>query len=83
MGTKANLKSAGQNLHTIILTAMEVDGSIETREAEPYSLRIINGKELLFVYDIKKNGLRSFRIPRVLKVKETNNSFTPRWDVEF
>lgn len=83
MGTKANIESAGQNLHTVILTAMEADGSIDTREAEPYSYRVVNGKDLFFCYDIKKGGLRSFRVPRILKVKETNNSFKPRWEVEF
>lgn len=30
------IASAGRNLHTIIITAKEDDGTIETREAEPY-----------------------------------------------
>ena len=39
MSIKQTIASAGRNRHTIILTAREKDGSIETREAEPYSYR--------------------------------------------
>jgi len=39
------IASAGRNHHTIILIAKEKDGSIETREAEPYSYRIEKGQK--------------------------------------
>ena len=52
MSIKETISNAGRNLHTIILTAKEKDGTIETREAEPYSYRVKNGYELFFCYDI-------------------------------
>lgn len=82
MNIKDTISSAGRNRHTIIITAREEDGSVETREAEPYSYRIKNGHELFFCYDIQKNGTRSFVVSRIMSVEETQNSFTPRWDVE-
>jgi len=80
---KGIIKSAGRNLHTIILTAREVDGSVESREAEPYSYRYSkDGKELFFCYDIGKNGTRSFHVENIISVEETENEFKPRWSVE-
>ncbi len=82
MSIKQTISNAGSNLHTIILTAREKDGSIETREAEPYSYRIKNGHELFFCYDINKRGMRSFIVSKIISAEETNNSFEPRWEVE-
>lgn len=82
MDIKATIASAGRNLKTIIITAREEDGSVETREAEPYSYRIKGGHELFFCYDIAKQGTRSFVVSRIISVQETNNSFIPRWPVE-
>ena len=79
---KSIISSAGKNLHTIIITAREKDGSVETREAEPYSYRVTKGDEKFFCYDIKKGGVRNFSVANIMSVEETNNSFTPRWDVE-
>lgn len=76
------IASAGRNLHTIIITAKEDDGTIETREAEPYSYRIKGGTEKFFCYDIKKGGIRNFHVSKIISVEETSNSFIPRWDVE-
>lgn len=56
MGIKDTIASAGRNLHTIIITAREDDGTIETREAEPYSYRITDGTEKFFCYDTVKGG---------------------------
>lgn len=82
MNIKQVIASAGQNLHTIIITAREEDGSVETREAEPYSYRFKGGHELFFCYDIAKQGTRSFLVTRIISVEETEHSFTPRWPVE-
>ncbi len=82
MSIKQVIASAGENLHTIIITAREEDGSVEAREAEPYSYRFKGGRELLFCYDIAKQGTRSFVVARIIAVKETANSFAPRWPVE-
>ncbi|MFA7027287.1 MAG: WYL domain-containing protein [Sulfurovum sp.] len=82
MDIKEIISSAGRNRHTIILEAREEDGSVETREAEPYSYRFKNGHELFFCYDIVKQGTRSFIVSNILSVEETNNIFTPRWTIE-
>lgn len=82
MGIKDVISSAGRNLHTIIITAREDDGTIETREAEPYSYRIKGGSEKFFCFDIRKGGIRNFHVSNIISVQETENSFTPRWPVE-
>jgi hypothetical protein len=82
MNIKDTIASAGRNLHTIIITAREDNGSIETREAEPYSYRIIGGDEKFFCYDINKHGTRNFHVSKIISVEETANVFTPRWPVE-
>ena len=82
MNIKQVIASAGQNLHTIIIKAQEEDGSVEIREAEPYSYRVKHGHELFFCYDIVKQGTRSFIVTRIISVEETANSFNPRWTVE-
>lgn len=82
MNIKQVIASAGRNLHTIIITAREGDGSVETREAEPYSYKSKGGHELFFCFDIAKQGTRSFVVERIISVEETANSFTPRWPVE-
>ena len=73
---------AGKNLKTIVITAREKDGAIETREAEPYSYRFEAGNEYFYCYDISKMGTRKFRVENIIDVSVTNNSFSPRWPVE-
>lgn len=82
MNIKQVISSAGANQHTIILTAREKDGSVETRVAEPYSYRFANGHELFFCYDVNKQGMRSFIVSNIISVEETNNTFIPRYPVE-
>lgn len=82
MSIKDIIHKAGQNLHTIMITASEKDGSIETREAEPYSYRVTAGTEKFFCYDINKDGIRNVLLSNIISVEETQNSYAPRWDVE-
>ena len=82
MSIKDTIASAGRNLHTIIITASEDNGSIETREAEPYSYRVKGDDEKFFCFDINKNGIRNFHMSKIISVQETENTFTPRWPVE-
>lgn len=82
MSIKQVIASAGMNLHTIIITAREEDGSVESREAEPYSYKFKGGHELFFCYDIAKQGIRSFVVTRIIAVEETPHSFSPRWPIE-
>jgi predicted DNA-binding transcriptional regulator YafY len=76
------IASAGRNLHTIIITAREADGSIETREAEPYSYRVTGRTEKFFCFDIAKGEIRNFLVSNIISVEETGNSFEPRWPIE-
>jgi len=82
MSIKDSIASAGRNEHTIMITAREDDGSVETREAEPYSYRMTGGDEKFFCYDIRKDGIRNFHVSKIISVEETSNSFSPRWPVE-
>lgn len=82
MSIKDTISQAGKNCHTIILTAMEEDGSVEKREGEPYSYRVKNGHELFFCFDIKKQAIRSFVLSKIISVEETDNVFKPRWPIE-
>ncbi|MBJ6798826.1 WYL domain-containing protein [Geomonas propionica] len=79
---RSTIASAGRNLKTINITAREEDGTIETREAEPYSYRMKGGHELFYCYDIAKQGIRSFVVSRIITVQQTETSFIPRWPVE-
>lgn len=82
MNIKDIISSAGRNNHTIMITAKEKDGSIETREAEPYSYRVTAGTEKFFCYDVKKNGTRNLFVSNIISVEETDNNFSPRWPIE-
>jgi predicted DNA-binding transcriptional regulator YafY len=82
MSIKQTIASAGRNRHTIILTAREKDGSVEIREAEPYSYRIEKGREYFYCYDVHKGGTRKFLVSNIISVEETENTFVPRWPVE-
>lgn len=82
MNIKDTISSAGRNLHTIIITAREGNGTIETREAEPYSYRITGGTEKFYCFDINKGSIRNFHVSKIITVQETENSFVPRWPVE-
>lgn len=82
MNIKDTISSAGRNLHTIIITAREGNGTIETREAEPYSYRITGGTEKFYCFDINKGLIRNFHVSKIITVQETENSFVPRWPVE-
>lgn len=82
MHIKEVIGLAGKNLHTIIIEAREEDGTVESREAEPYSYRITAGTEKFFCYDIQKAGIRNFLLSNIISVTQTNNKFTPRWPVE-
>ncbi len=68
---------------TVLLTASEADGSVETREIEPYSLRPgKDGLPRLFYYCLEKLGTRNTYLSNIISASPTGNSFSPRWPVE-
>lgn len=66
----------------LAITAREADGSVETREIEPYSLRPGKTGLRLFYWCLKKQGTRNTYVSNILNVDPTGNSFSPRWPVE-
>lgn len=78
------IKEAGRKRKLLFIRAREEDGSVESREVEPYSFRHPKtGGTLFFGWDVRKNGIRSFRVERIIEVKITDKDFNPRFPVEF
>jgi hypothetical protein len=69
---------------TVLLTARESDGSVESREVEPYSIRPGGpGKpDRLFAYCLERSGTRSWHIPNIISAEATGREFEPQWPVE-
>jgi predicted DNA-binding transcriptional regulator YafY len=67
---------------TVFIEAAEKDGSVETREIEPYSIRPGQEEDRLIYYCLKRNGTRSVLLSNLLSAKPTGRTFEPRYDVE-
>lgn len=67
---------------TVIIEAREKDGSQETREIEPYSIRPGEDEDRLMFYCLKREGTRSILLSNLLSAKPTGRGFEPRFDVE-
>jgi predicted DNA-binding transcriptional regulator YafY len=77
------IRKAGKEKKLLFITASEEDGSIESREVEPYSFRHSKeGNTLFFGWDVVKKAIRSFRADRIIEVRVTSKKFTPRFPVE-
>ncbi|MBB3041308.1 putative DNA-binding transcriptional regulator YafY [Nocardioides soli] len=69
---------------TVLLTARESDGSTETREVEPYSIRpgAAGKPDRLFAYCLQRASIRSWHLVNLISAEATGNPFEPRWAVE-
>jgi predicted DNA-binding transcriptional regulator YafY len=67
---------------TVVIEAAEKDGSVETREIEPYSIRPGQEEDRLIYYCLKRNGTRSVLLANLLTAEPTGRTFEPRYDVE-
>lgn len=67
---------------TVIIEAAEKDGSVETREVEPYSIRPGPEEDRLIYYCLKRKGTRSVLLSNLLSAEPTGRAFEPRYDVE-
>ena len=83
------LPVAGQSFVEIIRfaaanrLAVELDYQGSTRRIEPYSLRRTSaGEIILHAHNIDKNEHRSYRIDRITGARTTNQTFTPRFEIE-
>ena len=79
------IQHAGQKCRLMWIEAREEDGSMEPRVVEPYSFRHRGkgGTVLFFAWDVRKNAIRGFRMDRIKNVTELEQTFNPRFPVEF
>ena len=79
------IQEAGRKRRLLWIEAREEDGSMEPRVVEPYSFRNKGrgGTILFFAWDIRKNAIRGFRLDRIRNVTELEQTFRPRYPVEF
>jgi predicted DNA-binding transcriptional regulator YafY len=68
---------------TVLLDAYEKDGSRETREIEPYSLRPGAEQPRLMFFCLKRGGMRSILLGNIVSAQATGRPFEPRFTVEF
>ena len=71
-----------QARRTVLIRAREKDGSIESREIEPYSIRPGKEEERLMFFCLERNAMRSILLPNLLFAEPTGRDFVPRYDVE-
>ena len=67
---------------TVVIHAREKDGTRETREIEPYSLRRGKNGRLLFFWCLKRDAIRSLRVRSITRAEATGRNFEPRYPVE-
>ena len=77
------IQQAGVKHRLLWIEAREEDGSIEPRVVEPYSFRNRGkgGNLLFFAWDIRKNGIRGFRVDRIRQVTELEEEFQESFPV--
>lgn len=66
----------------MVISAFEKDGSRETRETEPYSLRPGKEADRLMFFCLKRSAMRSVLLPNIVSAEKTGLSFVPRYPIE-
>ena len=62
---------------------LDREGKKSARNVEPYKLvRNNNGEIILYAYCLDNEGIRTFKINRIRKVKQLSYQFEPRWPLE-
>ncbi|MHB1981659.1 MAG: nucleotidyl transferase AbiEii/AbiGii toxin family protein [Sulfobacillus sp.] len=78
-----SLRYAGANRLKVEIDYRAEHGRWGPRQVEPYSLRrTADGNLVLFVVN-EREQLRSYRVDRIVAIRPTAQSFTPRYQVEF
>lgn len=67
---------------TVVIEGRRKDGTEESREIEPYSIREGKGDDVLVFFCLKRQATRSLLVSNILSAESTGNSFEPRYDVE-
>lgn len=68
---------------TVLIDAFEKDGSRESREIEPYSIRPGETDDRLMFFCLKRNDWRSLLVSNIVDARPTGRPFAPRERVEF
>jgi hypothetical protein len=77
------LRYAGVNRLKVDIDYQAENGRWGSRRVEPYSLRYTqDGNMILFVVN-ESGQLRSYRVDRIVGIRPTTATFTPRFLVEF
>jgi len=78
------LRFAALNRLLIKMVYRKKTGQINEYKLEPYSLRRTkDGNILLYAIKTATNATRAFRIDRIIEIKILNESFEPKWRIEF
>lgn len=67
---------------TVLIEGRKKDGTEESREIEPYSIRGGKDDDLLVFFCLKRQETRSLLLSNILAAEPTGNSFEPRHEVE-
>ncbi|HEU4461751.1 MAG TPA: WYL domain-containing protein [Solirubrobacterales bacterium] len=67
---------------TVLIQGRKKDGSEESREIEPYSIREGKDDDVLVFFCLKRQNTRSLLVSNILSAEPTGNSFEPRYAVE-
>jgi predicted DNA-binding transcriptional regulator YafY len=67
---------------TVLIDGRERDGTRESREVEPYSLRPGKTDTRLMFWCLKRNGMRSLLVRNILSAQPTGHTFAPRYPIE-
>ena len=77
------LRKSLQHAKVVHFNYMDRDGKKSVRDVEPYKLvRNNNGEIILYAYCLANEGIRTFKINRIRKIKQLSYSFDPRWPLE-
>jgi predicted DNA-binding transcriptional regulator YafY len=77
------IRYAGANRLKVDIDYRAENGRLGSRRVEPYSLRRTKAGELLLFVVNDRDALRSYRGDRILGVRLSDETFRPRFLVEF
>ena len=82
MDVLETIRREARSHRTVVIEGHELDGSRESREVEPYSLRDgPHGPRLMF-WCLKRNAMRSLLVANLTAAAATGRPFQPRYTVE-
>lgn len=78
------IKQAARERKILRIIYIEKDNTSEGwRHVEPYSFSKDEGEQGFFAWDISKGGIRRFSLERITQAEITEQTYTPRYPVEF